>query len=106
MKRGAYLQPRRRWTLSLRDSPICSSSSNGAGRSDSCRFHPDRKAIDIGDFYADFSRIRRELGWEPQVSLREGLSKSLAFSRAQRRSTGDRPVRRSRAAHRGSAHRA
>jgi UDP-glucose 4-epimerase len=58
---------------------------NGAGSFELVPFPPERKAIDIGDFYADFSRIRRELGWEPQVSLREGLSKSLAFYRAQRR---------------------
>jgi UDP-glucose 4-epimerase len=57
---------------------------NGAGSFEVVPFPPDRKAIDIGDFYADFSRIRRELGWEPGVSLREGLSRSLAFYRAQR----------------------
>ncbi|MDA0709422.1 MAG: NAD-dependent epimerase/dehydratase family protein [bacterium] len=45
-------------------------------------FPPDRKSIDIGDYYADFSRIRERLGWEPRVSLREGLSRTLAFYRA------------------------
>jgi UDP-glucose 4-epimerase len=42
-------------------------------------FPPDRKAIDIGDYYADFSKIRDELGWTPQVSLAEGVKRSLAF---------------------------
>ena len=71
--------------VSLRDLADLLIELNGAGSFELVPFPPDRKAIDIGDFYADFSRIRRELGWEPQVSLREGLSKSLAFYRAQRR---------------------
>jgi UDP-glucose 4-epimerase len=44
-------------------------------------FPPERKAIDIGDYYGDYSRIRERLGWEPLVSLREGLGRSLAFLR-------------------------
>ena len=42
-------------------------------------FPPERKAIDIGDYYSDFSLIRRELGWAPQVGLREGLAHSLDY---------------------------
>lgn len=42
-------------------------------------FPPERKAIDIGDYYSDFSLIRRELGWAPRVSLDEGLRKSIAY---------------------------
>ncbi len=44
-------------------------------------FPPDRKAIDIGDYYADFSKIRRELGWTPRVSMAEGLKRSIEFYR-------------------------
>jgi UDP-glucose 4-epimerase len=44
-------------------------------------FPPARKLIDIGDYYADFSRIRSCLGWQPRVPLREGLSRTLAFYR-------------------------
>ncbi len=47
-------------------------------------FPPDRKAIDIGDYYADFSKIRQELGWEPRVSLAEGVARSLDFYRKHR----------------------
>ena len=39
----------------------------------------DRKSIDIGDYYADFSMIKQKLGWEPQISLREGLTRTLKF---------------------------
>ena len=41
----------------------------------------DRKAIDIGDFYADSSRIRTALGWQPQTSLRDGLARTFAYYR-------------------------
>ena len=44
-------------------------------------FPPARKAIDIGDYYADFSKIRSELGWEPAVTLADGLERTLAFFR-------------------------
>ncbi len=44
-------------------------------------FPSDRKSIDIGDYYADFSLIRSTLGWEPQVPLQEGLARTLAYYR-------------------------
>lgn len=44
-------------------------------------FPADRKQIDIGDYYADFSLIHSTLGWVPKVSLQEGLDRSLAFYR-------------------------
>ena len=39
----------------------------------------DRKKIDIGDYYANDRKIRQHLGWKPQVSLREGLKRTLAY---------------------------
>ena len=56
---------------------------NGGGRLERVPFPPDREAIDIGDFYADFSKIRSDLGWEPRVHLREGLSRALDYYRAE-----------------------
>ena len=44
-------------------------------------FPADRKGIDIGDYYADFSRIRSVLDWNPNVPLREGLTMTLQFYR-------------------------
>jgi UDP-glucose 4-epimerase len=44
-------------------------------------FPDERRPIDIGDYYADDSKIRELLGWEPRVGLREGLERSLAFYR-------------------------
>lgn len=42
-------------------------------------FPPERKAIDIGDYYSDFSLINRELGWAPQVPLAAGLAQTIAY---------------------------
>jgi nucleoside-diphosphate-sugar epimerase len=44
-------------------------------------FPPDRAKIDIGDYFADTSLIRSELGWEPQVDLRDGLTRTLDYYR-------------------------
>jgi UDP-glucose 4-epimerase len=54
---------------------------NGDGTYRIVPFPSDRKAIDIGDYFGDWSKIRDELGWEPVVRLPEGLARSLAFYR-------------------------
>ena len=40
-------------------------------------FPPERKRIDIGDYYADCTLIETALGWKAQVSLRDGLARTL-----------------------------
>jgi UDP-glucose 4-epimerase len=47
-------------------------------------FTPERKAQEPGDFVSDISKIRHLLGWEPRVSLREGLARTVAFYRERR----------------------
>jgi UDP-glucose 4-epimerase len=47
-------------------------------------FPPERKRIDIGDFYADTTKIRRALGWAPRVRLREGLERTIDYYRQHR----------------------
>ena len=54
---------------------------NGTGAYEMVPFPPERKAIDIGTYYGDYSKIRSALGWEPKVSLRMGLEQSLAYYR-------------------------
>jgi UDP-glucose 4-epimerase len=44
-------------------------------------FPPERKRIDIGDFYADTTKIRKALGWAPRVPLREGLERTIDYYR-------------------------
>jgi UDP-glucose 4-epimerase len=52
---------------------------HGGGRFEVVPFPPERKAIDIGDFYSDFSEIRNVLGWTPRTGLDEGLARALAY---------------------------
>ena len=47
-------------------------------------FPPERKRIDIGDFYADTTKIRNTLGWTPRVPLREGLERTIDYYRRHR----------------------
>ena len=54
---------------------------NGGGEFAVKSFPPERKRIDIGDYYCDWSRIRGALGWEPRVPLREGLARTLRYYR-------------------------
>jgi dTDP-glucose 4,6-dehydratase/UDP-glucose 4-epimerase len=51
----------------------------GSGSYQVVPFPPERKAIDIGDYYSDFTKINHALGWEPRVSLQDGLRKSLEY---------------------------
>jgi UDP-glucose 4-epimerase len=44
-------------------------------------FPADQKAIDIGDYYGDFSKIQNALGWSPRVPLENGLAMTLAYYR-------------------------
>ena len=48
-------------------------------------FPPEQKAIDIGDYYGDFSRISKELGWSPRIGLREGLGRTIDYYKENRR---------------------
>lgn len=44
-------------------------------------FPPERKAIDIGDVYTDYTKITAALGWQPKTSLRDGLANAVEFYR-------------------------
>jgi UDP-glucose 4-epimerase len=54
----------------------------GTGRCTLVPFPPERKRIDIGDYYSNYDLIKAELGWEPVVPLREGLQKTIEYFRA------------------------
>jgi nucleoside-diphosphate-sugar epimerase len=44
-------------------------------------FPVEQKAIDIGDYYGNYFKIRQALGWQPQVTLAEGLKRTLEYYR-------------------------
>jgi UDP-glucose 4-epimerase len=47
-------------------------------------FPPERKVIEIGSIYVDDRKLRRVLKWQPRVDLREGLTRTVEFYRANR----------------------
>ena len=52
---------------------------NGGGDYSIRAFPKDRKKIDIGDYYSNFDLIKKTIGWEPKVSLQNGLEKTISF---------------------------
>jgi UDP-glucose 4-epimerase len=53
----------------------------GSGRVEYVEWPADKKAIDIGSFYADSTKFKAVTGWTPSVSVREGLRRAVAFYR-------------------------
>ena len=51
----------------------------GQGNYKKVPYPAERKMIDIGDFYGDFSKIEKDLGWRPKTSFREGIRKTLEY---------------------------
>ena len=54
----------------------------GQGRLDCVPWPAEKKAIDIGSFYADSSKLRAATGWTPAVSLDQGFERTIEFYRA------------------------
>src|SRR5688572_20344759 len=54
----------------------------GSGTYQMVEWPAEKKAIDIGDFYADSSRFLKTVGWRPTTTLAQGLTKTIAFYRA------------------------
>jgi UDP-glucose 4-epimerase len=53
----------------------------GSGSVEYVEWPADKKAIDIGSFYADWSKFHHATGWTPQVALADGLRRTIAFYR-------------------------
>ena len=53
----------------------------GAGSIEYVDWPADKKAIDIGSFYADSSKFRQATGWAPAVALADGLRRTVDFYR-------------------------
>jgi len=51
----------------------------GQGKYKTIPFPSGRKAIEIGDYVADYSKIRKALNWKPKISLSAGLKKTIEY---------------------------
>lgn len=54
---------------------------NGSGSYRLVEFPAERKRIDIGDYYGDYTKISNDLGWQPKVNLRDGIARTLEYYR-------------------------
>ena len=54
---------------------------SGTGHWEFAPFTPERAAQEPGDFYSDITKIRTKVGWEPTVSLEEGLKLTIGYYR-------------------------
>ncbi|HDO25588.1 MAG TPA: NAD-dependent epimerase/dehydratase family protein [Nitrospirae bacterium] len=52
---------------------------NKAGSYSIVPFPPERKQIDIGDYYADYGKIHSTLGWESKTSIEDGIAASFEY---------------------------
>ncbi len=53
----------------------------GSGSFEIVPFPENKKRIDIGDYYADYRKIRAILGWRCRTSMREGIAKTVEYYR-------------------------
>jgi UDP-glucose 4-epimerase len=67
--------------ISLKDLANLLVELNRKGRYTVRSYPVERKRIDIGDYYSDYSKFKALTGWEPATSLREGLAKTLDYFR-------------------------
>ena len=52
---------------------------NGKGNYELVPFPAERSSIDIGNYFSDYTKIQKELGWQPKVNLRTGLALCLSY---------------------------
>ncbi|HZR22790.1 MAG TPA: NAD-dependent epimerase/dehydratase family protein [Vicinamibacterales bacterium] len=53
----------------------------GSGSMTFVEWPAEKKAIDIGDFYANSTKFQRATGWTPTVALADGLRRTVEFYR-------------------------
>jgi nucleoside-diphosphate-sugar epimerase len=53
-------------------------------RTENVAFPDDKKLIDIGNYYGDWTRFRDVTGWTPRIGLEDGLRRTITFYRRHR----------------------
>jgi len=59
-------------------------AASGRGAVRSVEYPPDQRPIEIGDYVADITKVRRVLGWSPTVSLEDGIARTIAYFEPRR----------------------
>jgi len=57
----------------------------GSGRVKFTEFTKERKEVEPGDYYADITRIKKTVNWEPGISLEEGIKRTIDYYREYKR---------------------
>lgn len=52
---------------------------SGKGKADYTEFTSERKALEPGDYYADITKIKKAIKWEPKISLDDGIKKTIEY---------------------------
>lgn len=52
---------------------------SGKGKVDYTEFTTERKALEPGDYYADITKIKNAISWQPKTSLEEGIRKTIEY---------------------------
>jgi UDP-glucose 4-epimerase len=60
---------------------LCQELADAGGTVETVPWPEERKKIDIGSIYVDHARLTELTGWEPMVSLHEGLAETIRFYR-------------------------
>jgi UDP-glucose 4-epimerase len=58
---------------------LCQEVADAGGGVETAPWPPEREKIDIGSIYVDHGRLTELTGWEPNVSLAEGLERTIGF---------------------------
>ena len=51
----------------------------GKGKYRLIEYPSESNKIEIGDYVADWSKFKRQFGWEPKVSIEEGLKRTFEY---------------------------
>jgi UDP-glucose 4-epimerase len=51
----------------------------GRGSYEIVPFPEEGRRIDIGDYWGNFEKIKKAVGWQPKIALREGLKRTLDY---------------------------
>lgn len=52
---------------------------NGSGEFEVIPFPPEKKLIDIGDYYGDYRKFSQMTNWQPRTSLKSGYTKMINY---------------------------